>query len=86
MKLFISLVLCLASLVAGVPAPAPDTAEAAVANANPLSDYHAFNVAIPETTDGVDTIEARGYDPSTEWQKHAMVEVWTGGAKRQPMN
>ncbi|KAH6644255.1 hypothetical protein C7974DRAFT_407949 [Boeremia exigua] len=62
---------------------------AAVINAAPplpTVEMQRFNFTMPPNNTSDDDISALGYDPSTEWQGWATVEVWTGGSHRQPVN
>ncbi|KAJ4986535.1 hypothetical protein SVAN01_07971 [Stagonosporopsis vannaccii] len=81
--LFIGLALCLSSFVDAVPALVVEAITAAIGDTDPRSAYHALNVTFADNTN---IIEARGYDHSTEWQGYALVEVWTGGDQRRPVN
>ncbi|KAJ8110314.1 hypothetical protein OPT61_g6819 [Boeremia exigua] len=49
-----------------------------------VEDMQPFNTSLHLNDNG--TVSALGYDPSTQWQEWAAIEVWTGGSLRKPVN
>ncbi|KAJ8105091.1 hypothetical protein OPT61_g10388 [Boeremia exigua] len=87
MTLFASSMFCgLALLFAALSSAAPSSL---VNNEQPL--HHAFvdepfNIASAPANTAASTLEKRGYDPSTEWQRTSTVEIWSGGSNSAPVN